>query len=67
MTVYSFVRTEINSSRDLAVMAPIFQKYTIPYVAVAKANSRERRAQVRMIALFLTSLSIIKIIIALGV
>ena len=47
-------------------MAPIFQKYAIPYAAVARANSRERRAQVRMIALFLTSLSIIRIIIALG-
>ena len=67
MAEYSFVRTEINSIRDLGVMAPIFQKYTIPYAAVARANSKERKAQVRMVALFLTPLSIIKIIIALGV
>jgi len=62
---YSFVRTVINSVRAFVLTALIFQKYTMPYAVAARANCRERRALVCVIALFLTSLSVSRIIIAL--
>ena len=39
--IHSYVRSYISSIRNLAVMAPISQIYTIPYAAVSRAYFME--------------------------